>query len=461
MEMRHPKAMRSLPGWDIPRPLERRRLQSYLALMIGDLAALFAGFGSAGWLYLGAQGFANAAVEAQLVLPVFLTIALYNGAYSLATLERPATGMVRALSALGIALAIVVFIAFYSKASAELSRFAYSLGGIASALAMLWQRAQLRAFVRWRCGEQVVNQLLIDDDGPSLELPGVPVLAAKQFGIAPDLADPAALDRIGIALRNVDQAIVSCPPERRSAWAMILKGANISGEVIDERVEEIGAIGARRAGGNGLLQVSIGPLGMRARAAKRLLDLTIAIGGLLVLSPLMLLVAIMIVLEDGGPAQFTQPRVGRANRFFTLYKFRSMRRSEGDQQGNLSTARNDLRITRVGRAIRRTSIDELPQLYNVLRGDMSIVGPRPHALGSLAGDKLFWEVDPRYWQRHALRPGMTGLAQVRGWRGATEVEGDLSGRLAADLEYVSGWSLRRDIAIIVATLRVLMHDRAY
>lgn len=460
-DMRHPEALRSLPGWTTPSHLESRRLQSYLALMLGDIAALFAGFGAAGWIYLGWQGFGDASVEAQLVLPVYLTLSLYNGAYSLSTLERPSTGMVRAMAALGIALAIVVFIAFYAKSSAEVSRFAFSFGGLSAAAAILWMRLQMRSFVRWRCGATAVNQLLIDDGGPALDLPGVPVLCVAQYKIRPDLADPSALDRIGLALRNVDQAIVSCPPERRATWAMILKGANISGEVIDEQVEELGAIGARHAGGNGLLLVSTGPLGMRARAAKRLLDLVVAVGGLVVLAPLMIVVALLIMLEDGRPVLFVQPRVGRANRFFRMVKFRSMRKASADPAGNRSASRDDQRITRIGRWIRRTSIDELPQLFNVLRGDMSIVGPRPHALGSLAGDKLFWEVDPRYWQRHSLRPGMTGLAQVRGLRGATDAEDDLSGRLNADLEYVSGWSLRRDIRIIVATLRVLSHERAY
>ena len=115
----------------------------------------------------------------------------------------------------------------------------------------------------------------------------------------------------------------------------------------------------------------------------------------------------------------------------------------------------------MGRFIRRTSIDELPQLINVIEGKMSLVGPRPHALGSQAGDKLFWEVDRRYWLRHALKPGLTGLAQVRGLRGATAQESDLADRLGADLEYLNGWSLWRDMRIIAATLGVLVHDRAF
>jgi lipopolysaccharide/colanic/teichoic acid biosynthesis glycosyltransferase len=170
------------------------------------------------------------------------------------------------------------------------------------------------------------------------------------------------------------------------------------------------------------------------------------------------LVAAAILIEDGSPVLFVQRRVGRANRFFQVYKFRSMVIGRADHDGHNSTERNDARITRVGKFIRRTSIDELPQLFNVLKGEMSIVGPRPHALGSQAGDKLFWEVDERYWERHALKPGLTGLAQIRGFRGATASEIDLTERLEADLEYLDGWSLQRDIQIIFGTLAVLVHD---
>ncbi|NCU10859.1 MAG: sugar transferase, partial [Sphingomonadaceae bacterium] len=129
--------------------------------------------------------------------------------------------------------------------------------------------------------------------------------------------------------------------------------------------------------------------------------------------------------------------------------------------GKVSASREDNRITRIGRLIRRTSIDELPQIFNVLKGDMSIVGPRPHALGSQAGQKLFWEVDDRYWTRHALKPGLTGLAQVRGFRGATDREADLANRLDSDLEYLGSWSLWHDMRIVLETLRVLVHARAF
>src|SRR3546814_2543983 len=111
--------------------------------------------------------------------------------------------------------------------------------------------------------------------------------------------------------------------------------------------------------------------------------------------------------------------MGRGNRIFRILKFRSMRVEATDANGARSASRDDDRITRVGKFIRATSIDELPQLINVLSGEMSLVGPRPHALGSTAGNELFWRVDRQYWHRHALKPGITGLAQIRGFRGAT------------------------------------------
>ena len=172
-------------------------------------------------------------------------------------------------------------------------------------------------------------------------------------------------------------------------------------------------------------------------------------------------IAVLIKLDSRGPVFFVQDRLGRGNRLFRMYKFRSMRSDALDGAGHQSTRRDDDRITRVGRVIRRTSIDELPQILNVLSGDMSLVGPRPHALGSTAGDALFWEVDSRYWHRHASKPGLTGLAQVRGFRGATHSRSDLTNRLQADLEYLSGWTIWRDVSIIFATFRVLVHKNAF
>ena len=207
--------------------------------------------------------------------------------------------------------------------------------------------------------------------------------------------------------------------------------------------------------------VAAGPLNLIDRCVKRAFDLAVASAVVLCLSPLLALIALWVRLDSAGPVLFRQTRIGRGNRMFQVLKFRSMHAAGTDGAGHRSAARDDDRITRCGRIIRCTSIDELSQLFNVLRGDMSIVGPRPHALGSRAADKLFWEVDQRYWDRHATKPGLTGLAQVRGFRGNTFEEDDLRNWLRADLEYLENWSIWKDIMIILMTMRVLVHRNAF
>ena len=441
--------------------LQRRRLQCYLAMMLGDIAALFVSFAIAGYSYRGHAGMADSLVLAQLLLPIYLTVAMFNGAYSIPALSSAAHSVTRVFVALGLTAAGVLFVTFYTKSSQQFSRVEFTLGVTLAALAMGLLRVRMRGFVRWRCGQAVINQLVIDDGGPRISLAGACYVSAEDFGLTPSLDDPHALDAIGFAMRNADKVIVSAPRTRRAAWAIVLKGANVLGEVVDETVAELSAQGARRAGGQGMLQVSVGPLGMRDRLTKRCFDLAVSGLALLFLAPLLGIVALAIKLEDRGPVFFVQRRVGRGNRFFRVIKFRSMAVSRADSEGACSTQRDDERITRMGKFIRSTSIDELPQLFNVIRGDMSLVGPRPHAIGSQAGDKLFWEVDAHYWEGHALKPGLTGLAQVRGLRGATTCEEELQERLNADLEYMNGWSLWRDLWIIMATARVLVHERAY
>lgn len=441
--------------------LERRRLQSYLALMLGDVVSLLLGFSLAGYLVAGRQGLADSLMQVQMILPVFLTIALYNGSYSVAALRDTWVGIFRGQAALLLSVAAVVFIAFFAKASSDFSRLGFTSGTICTILVLLWMRLQLRSFILYRCGANPYNQLVIDDGGPRVDIKGAIRVSANAMQLRPNLNDPHALDRIGMVLRNIDRVIVSCPAARRADWAMMLKGANVEGEVLDDEVARLGAQGARVDSGHGLLLVSAGPLGLRDRIIKRLLDASAAGTAIFFLSPLLIAVAIAIKLHDRGPVFFVQRRMGRGNRFFNMYKFRSMSFALCDKEGNVSASKEDQRITRVGKFIRSTSIDELPQLFNVLLGDMSLVGPRPHAIGSQAGSKLFWEVDMRYWQRHSLKPGLSGLAQVRGFRGATEKESDLVSRLQSDLEYLEGWTIVRDVKIIFLTLRVLVHDKAF
>ncbi len=338
-----------------------------------------------------------------------------------------------------------------------------TLGLLFSAILVVILRRVVEVLIQARWGGQVTNRLVIDDGGSSFLIDGAERISAAEYNLVPGSHDPFMLDRLGKLLRNQDQVVVSCPRERREDWAFLLKSAGVYGEIVSEPAHILGAVGVHRydALDRTTLVVSTGPLGLRARMLKRAFDVAVAGSALLVLSPLLLAVAIAIKLEDRGPVLFVQRRLGRGNQFFDMFKFRSMREDKLDHAGDRSAARDDDRITRVGALIRRTSIDELPQIINVLKGDMSIVGPRPHALGSRANNKYFWDIDRKYWQRHCLKPGLTGLAQVRGHRGATNREKDLTDRLQSDLEYIAGWSIRRDVEIVLRTVMVLRHDNAY
>jgi lipopolysaccharide/colanic/teichoic acid biosynthesis glycosyltransferase len=242
---------------------------------------------------------------------------------------------------------------------------------------------------------------------------------------------------------------------------MFLRGSDVGGEIIVDPNLLQGAVAIGQCGENDTLVLSHGPLSLANRIQKRTFDLFLSIPLIIILAPSLLLVAVLIKLESRGPVFFRQIRVGQGNRQFRIFKFRSMRVDVSDASGSRSTERDDDRITRVGAFIRKTSIDELPQLFNVVRGDMSLVGPRPHALGSLAGTALFWEVTDHYWLRHALKPGMTGLAQIRGFRGSTVRPEDLTQRLRCDLEYLSSWTIWSDLLICLKTAGVLVHKNAY
>jgi Undecaprenyl-phosphate glucose phosphotransferase len=182
---------------------------------------------------------------------------------------------------------------------------------------------------------------------------------------------------------------------------------------------------------------------------KNSFDKIFATAALLLLSPLFLTIAILIKLESPGPVFYAPFRIGKAGRSFKVYKFRSMHVNDAATGGMLSTQKNDPRVTRLGRILRKYSLDELPQFLNVLLGDMSVVGPRPHR--SFLNQQFQESVD-KYMVRHYFKPGITGWAQVNGWRGPTDTKEQKDQRTRHDLWYVENWSLRLDIKIIFLTI---------
>jgi len=186
---------------------------------------------------------------------------------------------------------------------------------------------------------------------------------------------------------------------------------------------------------------------------KRCFDVIGASLLLVFLAPGLLTIALAIKLTSPGPVFFRQSRYGTNSRNFEILKFRTMFIDASDPSGVRQTQRGDPRVTPVGRWLRQSSLDELPQLWNVLRGDMSLVGPRPHVPGMLAGGVLYEELVPYYFERHVMRTGITGLAQVNGLRGSTLDPAVAKARIDQDLEYIKHWSFALDLRILWATFR--------
>lgn len=213
-------------------------------------------------------------------------------------------------------------------------------------------------------------------------------------------------------------------------------------------------------GGVAMLDVMRHPMSGWRKVAKQAFDLIVASLLLLLLSPLFMIIIIAIKLNSRGPIIFRQPRYGYNNQLFTAYKFRTMYHQAGKtDNGEQQAQRSDPRITRVGAFLRRTSLDELPQLLNVIEGSMSLVGPRPHPI---ALNEKYEAIISQYAGRHRVKPGITGLAQINGYRGETDTEEKMNKRIEYDVNYIENWSLMLDLEILLKTpLTVISGENAY
>jgi exopolysaccharide biosynthesis polyprenyl glycosylphosphotransferase len=204
------------------------------------------------------------------------------------------------------------------------------------------------------------------------------------------------------------------------------------------------------------------PIGDWDVILKWLFDKGVAAAALLALAPLMALLALAIKLDSRGPVLFRQKRYGFNNELIEVLKFRSMYVDQTDANAGKLVTKGDPRVTRVGRVIRKTSLDELPQLINVLKGELSLVGPRPHALQAKAADRLYHEVVDGYFARHRVKPGITGWAQINGWRGETDTSEKIQRRVEHDLYYIDNWSVFLDLYILLKTpFALLRGENAY
>jgi exopolysaccharide biosynthesis polyprenyl glycosylphosphotransferase len=292
-----------------------------------------------------------------------------------------------------------------------------------------------------------------------------------EFGLEPigfiddDVRDPGDLElpRLGtldtlselISDGRVDRAIIAftrSSHEQLLHCIRVCRDAGVTVDIVPRLFEFLDGARTEQIGGMPLLSIQVPSMSRLSRACKRALDIAGSGGLLLVLSPLMAVVAAAIKLDSPGPVLFRQRRPGQGGKLFTVYKFRSMRADAGVEvgaDGAIVKQKGDARVTRTGRFIRRFSLDEAPQLFNVLRGDMSLVGPRPLLL--VEHDAL-----TEAWQsrRADLRPGLTGPWQISG-----RSQIDLEERVRLDYQYVSGWSLARDVEILIATLPAVLSGR--
>lgn len=441
-------------------PSRDKRAILYGLSFILDIASMFGGYGLALFVrepqWLESGGYALIIVA----IPLFIMFEIAREAQSEESLNSRLLAIQRSIGAL-IATALVVLGLTFLFGSEELSRIGFMVTFGGAAFFIILSKFLLDwLFKKILNGSATTTILLLDGLATNAEQ-GVDVLNVGEAGLWPDLHRPEMIDSLSRIIASYDRVVIACRFDHRAAWATFLKGHDVGGEILLDRDLLHGAVAIGEYSNQDTIVISRGPLSLIHRVQKRLLDIVLASIAILFLAPLLLLVALAIKYDSQGPVMFRQTRVGQGNRQFQIFKFRSMFADNSDLRGDTSASRDDSRITRVGQFIRKTSIDELPQLLNVLRGDMSLVGPRPHALGSLAGNDLFWQASKQYWLRHALKPGITGLAQIRGFRGATHEVDDLEQRVRCDLEYLTNWSIGLDIMILIKTFRVVIHKNAY
>lgn len=444
------------------RPTKARlRWRLYLLLAVVDSGVLLLAHNAAGALRFGDAFHVEALKLFAALLPLYGGAAFAVNAYSAPVLLGPTQSVVRGLKALALALTAAVFFIFLLQFGARVSRFTFASAAAFAFCGLALARWFVSRNAIELLGGEAYDVVVIADGETVLPDNGLTVFVQPGDGIDPANPSPGSFDRLGRLVERADRVVIACPPERRQLWSAALQGANVQAEVLAPELAHIRPLGIARHGTTPTMIVAQAPLSWRDRIIKRAFDVAFASAALTLLAPLLCLVAIGVKLTSPGPVLFRQPRIGRRNRQFKIMKFRTMRVESSDTVGDRSTTRGDDRVTRLGRLLRATSIDELPQLLNVLAGEMSIVGPRPHAVGSRAGEQLFWELDSRYWHRHAIKPGLTGLAQVRGFRGATPATADLANRLHADLEYRSSWSIWKDLLILARTAPALFSRNAF
>ncbi len=477
----------------LPRQIRPRRRRLSPEIIAGALGALDFSLvaAAAAAAFVGYFGSGAAPEPDRYILTALFASALFVGGFArlggyrlkrLSLLHWQLSGVVAVWAG---TVALLLLVAFVGKMSESYSR-GWALAWVVIAACLLLGARGLFHLVlaRWLRDGSLARAIAIVGAGnegrrliAKLQQSGDPSFAIcgvfdDRRSRLPPLVGGASIsgttdDLIRFARRNpVDEVIVALPldaEDRLKALFDKLKGVALDLRLSVEPVaQKFQVRGMSYVGDVPVLEIADRPLKHWRLATKWLEDKLLASFLLAWLAPLLAVIVVLIKLDSRGPVFFVQERFGFNNNVIRVFKFRTMGVDRGDQSGALRTVRNDPRVTRVGRILRWLSFDELPQLVNVLRGEMSLVGPRPHAIAMKAGDRLYGDAVEQYLHRHRVKPGITGWAQVNGLRGEVDTLDKARARVAHDLYYIEHWSLGLDLKILLKTVGILAsRDNAY
>ncbi|NJR14066.1 MAG: undecaprenyl-phosphate glucose phosphotransferase [Phyllobacteriaceae bacterium] len=409
-----------------------------------------------------------------------------NGAYAMKILRTPLASTGKVFTILGGAFASLAIIGFFLKISEDFSRLWFALWFATATLSVVAARVGLTVMIRrWARNGTMERRAVIVGGGQSAEeliraIEQQPHNDIRILGLFDDrdgARSPkvvAGYPKLGSTselinfarIARVDMLIVSLPMVAEARVMQVLKklwvlplDIRLSAHMSQLRFRPrsysyIGSVP--------MLDIFDKPINDWDSVAKRLFDIAFSLLGILALSPVMIATAIAIKLDSKGPVFFRQKRHGFNNEVVNVLKFRSMYTEMCDPTAVKAVTKGDPRVTKVGRIIRKTSLDELPQFFNVLMGNLSLVGPRPHAVTGQTHDRLYHEVVEGYFARHRVKPGVTGWAQINGWRGEVDTDEKIKSRTEYDLYYIENWSLWFDLKILLLTpIRLLNSENAY
>lgn len=456
------------------------RLIEFAVLLISGvtLYAAYVGFNTAlYWQY-----------PAIVAIGSLVTVLLleFSDMYQISALRRPFANFGRLLLAWAGTFALLALAGFFLKVSADFSRFWFGSWFAVGFVLLFALRITVSRLVRgWARNGTMERRAVIVGGGKAAEtliraIEAYPDNDIRICGIFDDRDDRrsppvvAGYPKLGnvseliefARIARIDMLIVSLPLTAETRVLQLLKKLwvlpvdirlSAHANQLRFRPRSYSYIGSVP-----MLDIFDKPINDWDSVAKRAFDIVFSLLGIILFSPVMIATAIAIKLDSKGPVIFKQKRHGFNNEIIEVYKFRSMYVEMSDPTARNAVTKNDPRVTRVGRIIRKTSIDELPQFFNALFGSLSLVGPRPHAIAAQSHNKLYHEVVDGYFARHKVKPGVTGWAQINGWRGEIDNDEKIKTRTEYDLYYIENWSLWFDLKILLLTpIRLLNTENAY